>query len=176
MPNESYLGTVFINSKQQIIMKNAAILLTGLLLVSTFLSCKSNAVIKKYTPSNSQLYQTILAMDKTFFDAYNTCNLEAQASIYADDIEFFHDQGGLMTSKTDIIEATKKNICGKVTRELISGSVEVYPINNYGAVQIGYHKFYNNQEPDAESVASKFIAVWHLDNGNWKMTRVISLH
>tara|TARA_R100000750_G_C2329657_1_gene89658 strand:+ start:410 stop:628 length:219 start_codon:yes stop_codon:yes gene_type:complete len=72
MPNESYLGTVFINSKQQIIMKNAAILLTGLLLVSTFLSCKSNAVIKEYTPSNSQLYQTILAMDKTFFDAYNT--------------------------------------------------------------------------------------------------------
>jgi hypothetical protein len=81
-----------------------------------------------------------------------------------------------MTSKELIIEGTKKNICGKVTRELIDGTVEVYPINDYGAVQIGYHKFFNKQEPDAESVPSKFIAVWRYKNGNWKMTKVISLH
>ena len=122
-----------------------------------------------------KLYE-IMEMDKRFFHAYNNCDLETQASIYSDSIEFFHDKGGLMTSKELIIEATKKNICGKVTRELIDGTVEVYPINDYGAVQIGYHKFFNNQEPDAESIPSKFIAVWRNNDGNWKMTKVISLH
>jgi hypothetical protein len=52
-----------------------------------------------------------------------------------------------MTSKQDIIDATKRNICGKVTRELVKGSVEVYPIKNFGAIEIGLHKFHNNQEP-----------------------------
>jgi hypothetical protein len=70
----------------------------------------------------------------------------------------------------------KTNICGKVTRELIKGSIEVYPINNYGVVQMGYHKFYNNQEPDAISNPSKFVTIWKKDNENWKMTRIISLH
>lgn len=132
--------------------------------------------LREYIPVDKVLFDKIVSMDKEFFDAYNNCDLEKQASIYSDDIEFFHDKGGLMTSKNEIIEATKQNICGKVTRELIEGSVEVYPINNYGAVQIGFHKFYNNQEPDSESIPSKFIAMWSNENGNWRMTKVISLH
>jgi hypothetical protein len=69
--------------------------------------------------------------------------------MYSDNIEFFHDKGGLMTSKQDIIDATEKYIYDKVTRLLVEGSIEVYPIKDYGTVQIGYHIFYNNQEPDA---------------------------
>ena len=131
---------------------------------------------KQYIPVDKALYDTIIKMDKEFFDAYNNCDLEKQSDIYSDDIEFFHDKGGLMTSKQDIIDGTERNICGKVTRTLIKESVEVYPINNYGAVQIGLHKFYNNQEPDAESIPSKFIIMWHNENGNWKISKVISLH
>jgi hypothetical protein len=52
----------------------------------------------------------------------------------------------------------------------------VYPIHNYGAIEIGYHKFYNNQEPDALSIPSKFIVVWKKEKENWKITKVISLH
>ena len=115
-------------------------------------------------------------MDRIFFNTYNNCDLEKQASIYADDIEFYHDKGGLMTSKTAVLEATKRNIYGKVTRELIKYKSEVYPINNFGAIQIGYHKFYNNQEPNAESKPSKFITVWQNKTGNWKIAKVISLH
>lgn len=161
-------------------MKTTSILLT-FLTIFLFISCTSKEdnntdQIRKYEPADQKLYEAIVSMDKEFFDAYNGCDLEKQASIYSDDIEFFHDKGGLMTSKEEIIAGTKRNICGKVTRELIKGSIEVYPINNYGAVQIGFHKFYNNQEPDAKSIASKFITMWKNDNGNWKMTKVISLH
>jgi hypothetical protein len=162
-------------------MKNSIKLLTILFLIISFISCKTGPGKKstqerEYTPIDKKIFEEIKAMDKVFFDAYNNCDLEKQALIYSDNIEFFHDKGGLMTSKKEIIEGTKRNICGKVTRELIDGSLEVYPINNYGAVQIGYHKFYNNQEPNAESIPSKFITMWHNENGDWKMAKVISLH
>ncbi len=70
----------------------------------------------------------------------------------------------------------EKNICGKVRRELVEGSIEVSEIPGYGAVQFGKHKFYNNQEPDAMSKPSKFVTLWKKTNESWQMTRVISLH
>jgi ketosteroid isomerase-like protein len=128
-----------------------------------------------YSQTND-LYNTIVKLDSIFFNAYNTCDINKQAAFYSDSIEFYHDKGGLMTSKQDILEATRKNICGKVTRELVKGSIEVYPINGYGAVEMGLHKFHNNTEKDAIPHASKFIIVWHNKNDNWTITRVISLH
>ena len=132
--------------------------------------------LEKYKPIDSDLQQKIEELDNIFFTAYNNCNIEQQALLISEDIEFFHDKGGLSTSKAEIIESIKNNICGKVTRELIPGSIEVYPINNYGAVEMGYHKFFNNQEPDAVSKPSKFITIWKNENEDWKMTRIISLH
>jgi ketosteroid isomerase-like protein len=132
--------------------------------------------IPKYKALNIDLYTDIVKMDSIYFAAYNTCDIKTQASIYADDIEFFHDKGGLLTDKKELLESLRENICNKVTRTLIKGSIEVYPIKDYGAIQIGYHTFYNKLEPKAESTPSKFIVVWKKENNNWKMTKVISLH
>ena len=122
------------------------------------------------------LYNTIVEMDSIYFTAYNTCDLEKQAEMYSDDLEFYHDKGGLSTSKNDLLESLEKNICGKVTRELVAGSIEVYPIADFGAVEIGMHTFHNNQEPDAISKPSKFITIWKQEGDSWLITRVISLH
>lgn len=163
-------------------MKNSkTILCTILVLVIFFLSCHSNKdnnaePLREFIPDDKELYETIVSMDRVFFVAYNSCDLKKQDSIYADNIEFYHDKGGLMTSKQDIIDATEKNICDKVTRELVKGSIEVYPIKDYGAVEIGFHKFHNNQEPDAPSNPSKFIIIWQNTNNNWQIAKVISLH
>jgi ketosteroid isomerase-like protein len=148
----------------------------GLFCTSVSAQTLPDSIIPQYVVEDQPLYLAILAMDKTFFNAYNSCDMDTQNAIYAEDIEFFHDKGGLMTSKSDILAATKRNICGKVTRQLIEGSVEVYPIASYGAVQIGFHQFHNNQEPDAPSVPSKFIMMWHMVDGNWQISKVISLH
>ncbi|MEM1328720.1 MAG: nuclear transport factor 2 family protein [Bacteroidota bacterium] len=149
----------------------------GLLVMSCMQQRKAaSTAIPDYQVIDADLQQTIEALDKQYFDAYNNCDLETQANLMADDIEFFHDQGGLATSKSDIIASIERNICGKVTRTLIAGSLEVYPINNYGAVSIGYHKFFNNQEPDAPSIPSKFITIWRQDGEVWQMAKVVSLH
>lgn len=132
--------------------------------------------IPDYKPSDIQLHNTISKLDSIYFTAYNKCDMETQRKMYSEDLEFFHDKGGLATSKEGILTSLKNNICGKVTRTLIKGSIEVYPIPNYGAIQIGYHKFFNNQEPNEKSIPSKFIVVWKQNKDNWQITKVISLH
>ena len=132
--------------------------------------------IPKYKPTDTKLYNEIVKMDTKYFNAYNSCDMKTQEEIYDEDLEFFHDKGGLSTSKSDLLKALKENICNKVTRTLIKGSVEVYPIKGYGAIQMGYHKFYNKQEPNAKSIPSKFVVVWKNKNNRWKITKVISLH
>jgi hypothetical protein len=122
------------------------------------------------------LYETVLKLDSTFFNAYNNCDLAKQEEFYSDSIEFFHDKTGLETSKKKILEDTKKYICGKVTRELVKGSVEVSPLPGYGAVELGSHLFRNNQEKNDTPHASKFVIVWRNNNGKWTITKVISLH
>ena len=130
----------------------------------------------EYVPIDKKAYDIIVAKDKEYFDAYNTCDMKKQASLYSEDLEFFHDKGGLSTSKQEILASIERNICGKVTRTLIEGSIEVYPIKDYGAIEIGYHKFYNNQEPNAKSKPSKFIMVWKNEGEKWLISKVISLH
>ena len=126
--------------------------------------------------NNSALYETMLDLDAAYFDAYTTCNLEAQRLLMDDALEFYHDMGGLSTSKHELINAIEENICGKVTRQLVPESLEVYEIKDFGAVTIGFHRFFNNQEPNAPSKPSRFVTVWKNNDGRWTMYRIISLH
>jgi hypothetical protein len=140
---------------------------------------KSAKPISTYHPDNKKLYDTIVHLDSLFFASYNTCNdnFDYHASFYAESIEFYHDKGGLMTSKEAVLESTKRYVCGKVKRDLVKGSIEVYPINGFGAVEMGSHRFYNKDEPDAKlSEPGKFVILWRYKNKEWKITRVISLH
>ncbi len=133
--------------------------------------------VPPYKPESQELHNTIARLDSLFFDAYNHCKLDVMASLFSDSIEFYHDRGGLSTSKQGLMQSLKANICGKVTRELLRGSIEVYPIPGYGAVQMGAHRFFNNQEAEAgPSRFSKFVHTWQNKNGQWQLTRVISLH
>ena len=123
------------------------------------------------------LYDTIIKLDSVFFHAYNTCDLDKQTLFYSDSLEFYHDKTGLSTSKSDILEATKTNVCGKVTRELVEGSIEVYPIEGFGAVEIGLHRFHNKTEkPGTTSNPGKFIIIWKQTGDTWQISRVVSLH
>jgi len=158
------------------ILKLSALLTSFILTAISLAASAQNKETYTYKPESQELYNTIAHMDSVYFDAYNTCDMDKQAAIYADSIEFYHDKGGLQTSKQALLDALKKNICGKVTRVLVPGSIEVYPIAGFGAVEIGLHRFINHQESETPSKPDKFIVVWRLRNGIWQITRVISLH
>ena len=122
--------------------------------------------------SQEELTQAITGLDKQLFDAYNTCNIERLGMLVTDDLEFYHDKTGLAVGKQLFLDATKKNICGKVTRELVQGSLEVYPLHGYGAVEIGVHRFHHPGDSDVGE--AKFVQLWQYKDGAWKISRVIS--
>ena len=138
----------------------------------------SQSNLPKYEMTVSkEFYNNIVYLDSIFFDAYNHCNIAVMDSLMSENLEFYHDKGGFSNSKKETMEAVQKNICGKVTRELLKGSIEVYEIKDYGAVEIGFHGFHNNQEKEPETTHfSKFVHIWRLQNNKWQITRVISLH
>lgn len=144
-------------------------------LVNTQFATETRYQPAPYAPVSETLHNTIARLDSIYFDTYNTCNMEKMAAMMSDTLEFYHDRTGLSTSKQDNLASIRKNICGKVTRELVKGSLEVYPIQGYGAVEIGYHRFRNKAEAGASN-PSKFIVLWQQQGGEWKITRVVSLH
>jgi ketosteroid isomerase-like protein len=125
--------------------------------------------------SKAEFDKAIASLDAALFDAYNRCDLEKFASFLADDVEFYHDQGGVTLGKEKLTESIKKNICGKVTRELVPGTLEIYNIRGYGAVEMGVHRFHHPGHDDTEPVGEgKFIHLWQYKDGFWRITRVIS--
>ncbi|WP_441005136.1 DUF4440 domain-containing protein [Novilysobacter viscosus] len=59
-----------------------------------------------------------------------------------------------------------------VTRTLVPGSLEVYTLQGYGAIQIGQHTFARAGEPGSE--VAQFVHLWKREGDTWKLARVLS--
>jgi ketosteroid isomerase-like protein len=125
--------------------------------------------------SQEELDKAVAALDTALFDSYNRCDLENFSSFFVDDVEFYHDQGGVTLGKQDLTESIKKNICGRVTRQLVPGTLQAHYMKGYGAVEMGVHRFHHPGHDDTEPVGEgKFIHLWQYKDGQWRITRVIS--
>lgn len=124
----------------------------------------------------TELYRTIAALDTALFASarVDRCDLETFESFFVKDVEFYHDQGGLTVGSEKVTQQIEQNICGKVHRELVAGTLEVYPMKDYGAVEIGVHRFYQPKQGNEATGEAKFIHLWQQQDGAWKITRVIS--
>lgn len=120
-----------------------------------------------------ELYKTVAGLDTALFDAYNHCDLDKLGALVAEDLEFYHDQTGLSVGRGTFLTAIKNNICGKVHRELVAGTLEVYPLKGFGAVEIGVHRFTHPDDPTQLGEA-KFVTVWKEQDGKWTITRALS--
>jgi len=126
-------------------------------------------------PSEVSLRQTVQSLDTKLFDAYNHCDIPTLSSLVSDDLEFYHDKTGLAVGKDKFLSSIKQYICGKVERSLVASSLEVYPLDGYGAVEIGTHRFHHPDQPVGDVAGeAKFVMLWQNSNGVWKLTRVIS--
>jgi Domain of unknown function (DUF4440) len=92
----------------------------------------------------------------------------------SDDLGFYHDETGLSVDKDPLIAGIKQNICGKVQRTLVPGSMEVYPLKGYGAVEIGVYRFGHPEHQKDGVGEAKFITLWQSKDGAWKVTHAIS--
>ena len=157
-----------------------------ILLTVTFygmnIAVKSDVKKKK---KNDDIYNTLKIKDSLLFErAFNKCETQYLEELIAEDFEFYHDIGGVETSKEGFIKSMQSGICNpqnttKSRRELVDGSLEVFVLKNqgkvYGALQKGEHKFFetNNGKEVAGSIA-KFSHLWILENDQWLLKRVMS--
>jgi len=127
-------------------------------------------------PHDSKLFKTVQHLDSLLFDAFNTHNLQVMASLFSDDIEFYHDKGGL-SNYTTTMESFKKVFATTpdLHRELINDTFEVYPVPGYGAIEMGEHRFTHIENGKEIAAIFKFVQIWQFKNGSWKVTRIVSV-
>jgi Domain of unknown function (DUF4440) len=125
--------------------------------------------------NQAELDKTVTALDAALFDSYNHCDLTKFQSFFVENVEFYHDQGGVTLGSTALTDSVKKNICGQTTRELVPGTLQVHYMKGYGALEVGVHRFHHPGHEDTIGVGEgKFIHLWQYKDGAWKITRVIS--
>jgi len=156
-----------------------AALILGLVLLVPLLftpDARAQAVPPLDKIQNQQdLDKAIAALDAAVFDAFNRCELDKFAAFFVDDVEFYHDEGGVTLGKKALVESVKENICGKTTRELVPGTLEAHSMKGYGAIEMGVHRFRHPGHEDTEGVGEgKFVHLWQYKDGAWKNTRVYS--
>ncbi len=133
---------------------------------------------------NSELFVELKAQDSIFFErSFNQCDLEYLQRNIADELRFYHDQGG-MQDREQFLLNTEKNICSnpdlKPLRQVEPGSLEVYPLYRdgklYGAVQHGKHNFYIREpgKEDRWTGIARFTHLWLRKDKSWILTEVLS--
>ena len=144
----------------------------------------ATAIVFGQINRSTELYKTLKQNDSLLFNAsFNTCDMAKLENLVSDDFEFYHDKGGVMGTKAEFIERTKNGLCKlnyRAKRELVEESLEVFPMKKdgglYGAVQTGRHNFYAKEtgKPERLTSTAVFTHVWMLEEGNWKLKRVLS--
>jgi Domain of unknown function (DUF4440) len=121
------------------------------------------------------LFDSLSVADSLLFDAfYVRCDAEATIAMYTVDAEFYHDRNGVKLGAA-ALDAFRNN-CPRdkgVRRVIVPGTVRVYGITGYGAVQLGRHRFI---EADGDRVTeAKFIQLWQRTPKGWRATKTISV-
>jgi hypothetical protein len=122
-----------------------------------------------------KLYKEIARMDSILFNAFNSRDVALFGSLFTKDLEFYHDKGGLTgyDYTMNFMRDVAQNNNG-LRRDLVKGSLQVYPIPGYGAMEIGDHRFCHSENGKQDCGTFKFVHIWQKKNGEWKISRVVS--
>lgn len=133
--------------------------------------------INNYVPASKELFAEIVHMDSVMFDAFNAHDLDKIMSTFDSSLEFYHDIGGVsdfQRNKELLGDLFERNKTTGLRRELVPGTMEVYPVKDYGAIETGLHRFCHEENGKQDCGTFKFLHIWQKKNGQWKVTRVAS--
>ena len=130
-----------------------------------------------------EMTAAIKQADAALFAAvFDRCDTDAVAAMLTGDFRFVHDKDG-ESSRAKFL-ADLKGHCDRVKtgvdfparRELVDGSLEIWPIDNYGALELGTHRFYARLpgKPETLTETGNFTILWKQVDGKWLMAESIS--
>ena len=84
--------------------------------------------------------------------------------------------GGVTLGRQKLTESIKNNICtGDTQRILVPGTLKIYYMKGYGAIEMGVHRFMHPKTEASNGTGeASFVQLWQFKDGNWKLTRVLS--
>lgn len=154
-------------------MKKIGLLLLSIIVYSALFAQQQQE--KKVVVTDTALFNQIARLDSLLFTAYNAKNLDLMKTFFTKDLEWYQDNGGLINYEQVFINF--QSIFNReydLKRNLVKESLEVHPIQGYGAIETGSHQFKHMENGKLEIGTFKFLMIWKNDNGNWKISRVIS--
>mgnify|MGYP002642008061 FL=1 len=154
-------------------MKNLFLFLLTFAIFTSALAQSQNE--RKVATTQTALFNKVANLDSSLFAAYNSKNLNLMKTYFTKDLEWYQDNGGLIDFEK--VFSNFQSIFNRdydLKRNLIRESLEVHPIEGYGAIEIGKHQFKHIENGKLEIGTFKFVMIWKNDNGNWKISRVIS--
>ncbi len=136
---------------------------------------QSLSVIASYNSVNRSLFDTIIYQDSLLFEAFNLRQFEVFKSFFSKDLEIYQDNTGLRNYEQSM-EAFHGlfKMDYALVRQLSKETVEVYPIKNYGAIEVGQHTFCHKENEKQDCGTYKFVHIWKLQNGHWMITKIIT--
>ncbi len=160
-----------------------AMLIAGVLQAAPTVEGAPQYHLRPGAAQTPQMTAAIKQADADLFSAvFDRCDSDAVAAMLTGDFRFVHDKDG-ESSRAKFL-ANLKGHCDRVKtaedfparRELVDGSLEVWPINNYGALEIGVHRFYARLpgKPETLTETGNFMILWKQVDGKWLMAESIS--
>jgi ketosteroid isomerase-like protein len=130
-----------------------------------------------------EMTAAIREADAALFAAvFDKCDTDAVATMLTPDFRFVHDKDGFTTR--DKFLADLRGHCERVKtgedfparRELVSESLEVWPLAGDGALEIATHRFFARLpgKPEQETETGNFMILWKKVDGHWLMMESIS--
>ena len=121
---------------------------------------------------------------KLFHAIFDACDIDTAGAMMTEDVRFIHDKWGQTANDRATLVETLKGGCRnqaagtdfRSRREVVPGTQRVYAMNNYGAVEMGTHRFYAllPGKPEQLTEVSEFIILWKHVDGKWLMAEAIS--
>ena len=142
-----------------------------MLLFTASIFVARQAAAQTYGP----LFNEIAHLDSLQFGAFNARNLDQLMQYFDTSLELYQDNTGVRNyDQTKQAFGSLFKMDYVLSRKLVPGSMEVYPIKDYGAIETGQHIFSHIENGKPQAGTFKFMQIWQKKDGVWRVTREIT--
>ena len=146
---------------------------------------KPLSIDQQMSNEESELFHLLAAKDSILFSrGFNHCDTASLRKVTSFDLEFYHDQVGVMNSQEEFLTSISGlcNMPYRATRELVPNSLSIHLLKNngavYGVIQNRKHRFLGEEENKSKYLTSTadFTHLWILENEEWRVKRILSFN
>jgi uncharacterized protein (TIGR02246 family) len=146
-------------------MMTIGVLVAALTAMTTLASAQSSGNAGAAKEADLAIAREVLAAQKTFYQAYRTCNEQDMASLVTDDLMYLFSVGFMHKGKTEFLKSLEPAGCGW---DVLQVDVDINDVRIYGDTAILFGNF-RYKGKNAEPIDANLMAmqVFVKRDGKW---------